>query len=102
YCVDDFGQWPGLDGATLALLERDLVARADVLIAAGATLREGLARQGRRAHLLTHGVDLDHWAAGAGDVRLPRLDGLPRPLVVFWGLVDRRMDVAFLERLDAE
>lgn len=102
YCVDDFGQWPGLDGATLARMERDLVTRADVLIAAGVALQERLARAGRRAHLLTHGVDLDHWVAGAGGVRLPQLDGLSRPLVVFWGLVDRRMDLAYLERLAAE
>jgi glycosyltransferase involved in cell wall biosynthesis len=102
YCVDDFGQWPGLDGATLARMERDLVARADVLIAAGVALQEKLAGEGRQAHLLTHGVDLDHWAGGAGERPLPQLDGLPRPLVVFWGLIDRRMDVAFLARLAAD
>lgn len=101
YCVDDFGQWPGLDGPTLRDLETRLVERADSLIAAGEVLRGRLAALGRSAHLLTHGVDLGHWSSGRGTPP-PGLDELPRPLVVFWGLVDRRMDLAFLERLSAE
>jgi glycosyltransferase involved in cell wall biosynthesis len=27
------------------------------------------------------------------------LEGLERPLILFWGVIDRRMDIAFLERL---
>ena len=30
YCVDDFAEWPGLDGRTLRRMEEDLVAAADV------------------------------------------------------------------------
>jgi glycosyltransferase involved in cell wall biosynthesis len=101
YCVDDFGQWPGLDGATLAALEETVVRRADVLIAVSDHLRDRLAGLGRDAHLLTHGTDLDFWsrpAAGPPAV----LDGLERPLVVFWGLLDRRMDLEFVRRLAAD
>ena len=102
YCVDDFGQWPGLDGAVLIRMERQLIATADVLIAAGDHLRNRLVGMGREVHLLTHGVDLEHWA-GCADVPVwPELEGLPRPLVVFWGLIDRRMDVPSLARLSAD
>jgi glycosyltransferase involved in cell wall biosynthesis len=101
YCVDDFSLWPGLDQRTLGRMEADLVAKADVLVAVSETLRDRLARMGRDAHLLTHGVDLDFWAnAGPGPV--PELDGLERPLVVFWGVVDRRMDVELVRRVAAE
>jgi glycosyltransferase involved in cell wall biosynthesis len=100
YCVDDFSLWPGLDQTTLGRMEADLVARADILVAVSDTLREKLTRMGRTAHLLTHGVDLDFWAGGAlGPV--PELQGLERPLVVFWGVVDRRMDVALVRRVAA-
>jgi glycosyltransferase involved in cell wall biosynthesis len=102
YCVDDFGQWPGLDQETLRRMEEALVARADVLIAVSETLRERLARMGRAAHLLTHGVDLDFWAGAGAAGPAPGLDGLERPLVVFWGVIDRRMDVAFVRRLAAD
>jgi glycosyltransferase involved in cell wall biosynthesis len=99
YCVDDFTQWPGLDQAALGFMEGRLVQRADAFLAVSETLRDRLGRMGREARLLTHGVDLDHWAGGVDDPRIPALEGLPRPLVVFWGVVDRRLDVQFVKRL---
>jgi hypothetical protein len=102
YCVDDFGQWPGLDQGAMRRMEAEVVARADVVVAAGEALRERLARMGRASHLLTHGVDLDFWA-DPSDAALPDgLSGRERPWVVFWGVVDRRMDVAFVNRLAAD
>jgi glycosyltransferase involved in cell wall biosynthesis len=35
-------------------------------------------------------------------VAVPALAGLERPLIVFWGVLDRRMDVSFIQRLAAE
>jgi glycosyltransferase involved in cell wall biosynthesis len=99
YCVDDFSVWPGLDGRTLLEMEQHLIPRADVLIAASEVLRQRLAQGGRDAALLTHGVDLSFWSGGGQAP--PCLDGLERPLIVFWGLVDRRLDLAFLRRLTA-
>jgi glycosyltransferase involved in cell wall biosynthesis len=100
YCVDDFGQWPGLDQATLQRMERKLVDEADTIVAVSETLQARLARMGRSSHLLTHGVELDFWAQPQ-DGGLLMLQGVERPLVVFWGVVDRRMDTTFLERLSA-
>jgi glycosyltransferase involved in cell wall biosynthesis len=102
YCVDDFAQWPGLDKQTLQEMETRLIERADVLIAVSETLREKLARRGRSAHLLTHGVDLDTWIAPTHDSPRQVLHDLERPLIVFWGVVDRRMDTQFIERLSAD
>jgi glycosyltransferase involved in cell wall biosynthesis len=99
YCVDDFGVWPGLDGESLRRLEEVVVRRADVLLAVSDTLQEKLAGMGRQAHLLTHGVDLAFWQTPADPAPLPWLRGLPRPRVVFWGLIDRRMDVTWVRRL---
>jgi glycosyltransferase involved in cell wall biosynthesis len=95
YCVDDFSVWPGIDQAAARRLEDKLIDESDVLIAVSETLCDRIAARGRKAHLLTHGVDLQFWNA-------PRSSGtgeLESPLVVFWGLVDRRMDVVFLQRL---
>ncbi|MCI0463331.1 MAG: glycosyltransferase [Gemmataceae bacterium] len=98
YCVDDFGEWPGLDRPVLQRMEEVVVRRADLLIAVSQTLQDRLAGMGRSAHLLTHGVDLDFWSDG-GPEHLPELAGLERPLVVFWGVVDQRMDLALVRRL---
>jgi glycosyltransferase involved in cell wall biosynthesis len=102
YCVDDFAEWPGLDGRTLSVMEKRLIQRADVLVAVSSNLQQNIERQGRSAHLLTHGVDLGDWDQGHSPASLSCpcvLDGLEHPLIVFWGLVDRRIDSAFLERL---
>jgi glycosyltransferase involved in cell wall biosynthesis len=101
YCVDDFTEWPGYDGASLRRLEAELLARVDTVIAVSESLRERLRDSGRESHLLTHGVDPDFWSSRQGEAAQggPPLAELPRPLVVFWGLLDRRMDVAFLRAL---
>ena len=98
YCVDDFSKWPGLDQEPLDRMERQLAAKADVVIAVSEPLQERLAAMGRESHLLTHGVDLELWSRD--DLAPPPdLELLRRPLIVFWGMIDRRLDTGFLQRL---
>lgn len=99
YCVDDFSLWPGLDGPALQSMERDLVERVDEIIAVSETLCEKMARMGRSAHLLTHGIDLDFWTSANPPTEPTLPTNLPRPYFVFWGVVDRRMNVDFVRRL---
>jgi len=103
YCVDDFSEWPGLDQQAMRQMEQRLIDRADVLIAASEHLRDRFAAMGRTAHLLTHGVDLDFWRSPDNSVTPPgELAEFERPLVLFWGTIDRRMDEAFVRHLAAE
>jgi glycosyltransferase involved in cell wall biosynthesis len=98
YWVDDFTQWPGYDGETLRRMEGELVGKVDVLVAASEALRSRAREAGREAHLLTHGTDLAFWsrpmAHGTPAVALP-----PGDIFLFWGLIDRRMDLAFVRAL---
>ena len=98
YCVDDLSAWPGLDRRTLERMERELVAKVDDVVVASEALGTRIAAMGREAHLLTHGVDL---APGPTSrrARAARCEGLERPLLTFWGLVDRRLDVRWIEEL---
>ena len=99
YCVDDFSQWPGLEHRTIERMERALVGNADVLIAASVTLQQRLSSIRQPVHLLTHGVDRGFWeSTGSGEVPAC-LSELPRPLAVFWGLVDQRLDTDLIRRL---
>lgn len=102
YCVDDFSQWPGLDQPTLRRMEEVVVQRADRIITVSEVLQERLTQMGRSSHLLTHGVDLDFWRAAPAGGALSGLIGLERPLIVFWGVIDPRIDAAFVQRLGAE
>lgn len=99
YCVDDFSSWPGLDSAPLRAMERKFAARADRVIAAGENLAERMKLYGRHAEIISHGIDLEHWR-GAGEPS-GLLEGLPRPIFLFWGLIDRRLDLPTLRALDA-
>src|SRR5262249_32868906 len=63
YCVDDFGTGPGVDQRAMRRMEDRLVRECHRLVAVSETLRDGLARRGRQAELLTHGVDLEFWAS---------------------------------------
>jgi hypothetical protein len=101
YCVDDFGVWPGIDQAAARKMEDRLIDTADVLVAASEPLRDRIAARGRAAHLLTHGVDLEFWTIPRASLVTPHLEGLAPPFVVFWGLIDRRLDLAILRELSA-
>jgi len=98
YCVDDFSAWPGLDSQPLSSMERKFVARADHIIVAGENLAARMRAMGRESQVISHGIDLEHWRS---DGRLPaRLQGFERPIVLFWGLIDRRLDLPVLRALD--
>lgn len=100
YCVDDFSVWPGLDGETLRSMEAALVASVDEVIAAGENLATHLRALGREPKILAHGVDLERWAGRDAGTTAPRLlKGIERPLVLFWGLIDQRLDIEWLSRL---
>lgn len=101
YCVDDFGEWPGLDGETLQRMDTEMVKRADEIVSVSSHLQTLIGLQGRKSTLLTHGVDLSQWKPcpkrDAIDNPLP--EGITGPLAVFWGVVDRRLDSDMLKTL---
>lgn len=99
YCVDDFSSWPGLDAGPLRDMESRFVARADRVIAAGENLAQRMRQHGRNAEVISHGIDLEHWRGAGQPTHL--LERLPRPVFLFWGLIDRRLDLPTLHALDA-
>ena len=104
YCVDDFTVWPGLDGTVIDAMERQLVRNVDRIVAVSQTLQQRLASWGRDSVSLSHGIDLDHWTSNepSGSHHRPPTLGtrglindwaqLKKPIVLFWGVVDQRLD----------
>ena len=99
--VDDFSLWPRLDGSVMDAMERRLVPRVDAAVAASETLRDRLAGMGCEAGLLTHGIDAAHWQTPAAEMPgwFTLIHG---PMVLFWGLIDARLDVGWCRRLASE
>lgn len=100
YCVDDFSVWPGLDSEVMQTMERELVQKVDEVVVVSETLGDRIAGMGRESTLLTHGIDLKHWDE-AGVVGLEP-EGFPqadRPIALFWGLIDQRLDIQWCHAL---
>jgi hypothetical protein len=105
YCVDDYAVWPGLAGSTLDRMEREQVSRMDRLIAVSEVLKDRLESLGGHPELMTHGIDPEHWSAagvGASGWNPPEWwVGLAAPRIIFWGVVDRRLDTSWCLALAA-
>lgn len=100
YCVDDFSVWPGLDSDVMQRMERKLVANVDDVIVVSETLKDRIAGMGRDATLLTHGIELKHWRSAESMRGIP--EGFPavkHPVALFWGLIDRRLDMSWCRAL---
>jgi glycosyltransferase involved in cell wall biosynthesis len=96
YCVDNFTDWPGLDGHTLRNCESATITRARLLVAASSTLQCHIHTYGRTARLLTHGIDLDTWMRSARDEYPPCPVPIKKPAVMWWGLLDKRLDWSWI------
>lgn len=106
YCLDDYAAWPGWDAHTLHRCEQRLLRCIDRLIVANPLLLERFAGCSSPVLWLTHGVDWDHFARvdrpeAAEDVK--RLwqppPAISPPWIVYWGLIDARLDAAWLCQL---
>jgi len=91
YCGDDFGALAGVDHGAARTMERELVERAGLVLAASAELAARFPRQ--RVALAPHGVDFELFSTPA-----PRAADLPlgRPVAGFYGSLAEWIDVEML------
>ena len=91
YCGDDFGALQGVDCAPVLQLERELVQKADLVLAASDVLAQRFPRH--KTRLLPHGVDVELFARPASSP-----DDLPsnRPVAGYYGVLGNWFDVEAL------
>ncbi len=87
YCADDFGTLAGIDHADVLAMERDVVARADLIIVVSDVLAAKFPAS--KTIVVPHGVDYDLFATP-----LPRADDLPtgRKIAGFYGSLPHWID----------
>lgn len=101
YCVDDYASLPDVDSGAVRAMDDELTRRADLVFVASETLLEGKSRLNPRSYLAPHGVDFAHFAR-AQDPALPipeDIAALPRPIVGFFGLIERWIDLDLVDWL---
>src|SRR6185295_14163506 len=101
YCVDDWSHAHAYDGARLAVLERDLCRRADLVFATSSALVAARRMENPRTYLAPHGVEHAHLARALDPATpvAPEIARLPRPIIAMVGLIDERVDLALLAEL---
>lgn len=94
-CMDELSMFAGAP-PPLRRNEAELLACADVVFTGGRSLFYSKRRLHRNVHCFPSGVDAAHFAA-AGRAEPEALRGSARPRIGFYGVLDERLDTAFVE-----
>jgi len=101
-CMDELSLFRGAS-PRLALLERQLLKRADLVFTGGRSLHAAKSRLHPQAHLFPSSVDATHFGRARFLEEPEPSDqaGLGRPRIGFFGVLDERMDYALLDAVAA-
>jgi glycosyltransferase involved in cell wall biosynthesis len=101
YCIDDYAALPGVDPVAVRTMDEQTTRRADLVFIASDTLLEAKRRLNPATHVSPHGVDLKHFGRSQDDGLQTPADAaaLGRPVVGFFGLVERWIDLDLIDYL---
>ncbi len=100
-CVDELSACQGA-ARSLRRREAEMMARAHVVLAAGAALAEAKRERHPSVHWVSDGIDANRFARGRGTPAEPAAQAsLPRPRLGFLGPFDERCDLALVEGVAA-
>jgi glycosyltransferase involved in cell wall biosynthesis len=103
YCIDDYATLPGVNQEAIRAMDEELTRKADLVFVSAESLLHRKLPLNANTYFSPHGVDVDLFAR-AQDEKLPVPSDtahLPHPIVGFFGLVERWVDldlVAYLAR----
>lgn len=102
HCVDEYASFAGA-GQAIGRLEQRLLERSDLVLACSQPLVERKRAHHSRVILVRHGVDHAHFARALDEATPIPLDiqGLPRPIIGFHGLIAEWVDLKLVRRVAA-
>lgn len=104
YCTDDYASHPGVDPDAVRRMDDRATRQADTVFVVSQTLFGSKQALNPRTFLSPHGVDTDHFAR-ARDRRTStpaEVARLPRPVVGFFGLIEKWIDLELVDWLAAQ
>jgi glycosyltransferase involved in cell wall biosynthesis len=101
HCVDEFSEFSGTDKRAIRSLEKRLMLKSDAVIVSSAPLLEAKRRYNPASHLVTHGVEVEHFRRACDkDTVVPEeIAHLTRPVIGFYGLIADWVDLDLVRRL---
>ncbi len=104
YVVDEYASMPGVDADRIREMEGVVLAKADVVFAISEPLAASKGRVNAHTYFSPHGVETAHFARAYHEaLPAPReLEGVKRPIVGFFGLIEDWLDFDLLEYLAAQ
>lgn len=100
-CMDELSAFRGAPGR-LKTLEVELLARTDVVFTGGHALYEAKKSRHPNVHPFPSSIDAAHFRKARLAQDCPEeQDGIPRPRLGFFGVIDERMDLALLDAVAA-
>lgn len=95
YCIDDYAALPDVDFAAVTAMDQELTANSNLVFVASETLLAAKKALNLNTFLSPHGVDVAHFGKAQSDnvVAPPELDGIPRPIIGFFGLIEQWIDL---------
>ena len=101
YCTDEWSRFSTVDAARVTDQETELCGKVDLIFAAARSIVDKKKAQNPETHLITHGVDRDHFATALSpETEVPAdVASLPRPIIGFFGLIEDWIDTELLAYL---
>ena len=101
YCIDEYAKLPDVDSRSIQAMDGLLTLVADVVCVCSKGLLDSHLPLNRNTHLSPHGVDTDLFAIAADEAtQTPsETQNWRRPIIGFWGLVDRWVDLSIVEHI---
>jgi len=101
YCIDDYASLPDVDAAAVREMDDELTRRADLVFVASETLLARKSRLNPETYVSPHGVDFAHFVRAQDPALAIPADiaALPRPIVGFFGLIEKWIDLGLVAHL---
>lgn len=103
YCTDDHASFPGVHADAVRSMDEEATRKADLVFVASETLLSAKRALNPHTVLSPHGVDAAHFASArdASGPIPPEIAELRRPVIGYFGLVERWMDWELVDWLAA-
>ncbi|WP_395752798.1 glycosyltransferase [Prosthecobacter sp.] len=93
YCPDNYALWPGMNAQIVRQMEEELTRRVDAIVAVSEQLAQRFKSSGKPLQVLTQGVNAAHFARSMPAQNAGHFE------IVYFGMIDQRLDVDLLVQL---